>query len=94
MKKTMIRSAIALAILGGATQVSAADDRYIIQVDNDKKGVVKALAKKLGGDVKVDGNGFFAATFTGMDLSTVKGLLNNPHIKLIETDSRRYPMSA
>ncbi|MEO2266394.1 S8 family serine peptidase [Pseudoalteromonas pernae] len=93
MKKTIIRSAVALALLGGATQSFAADDRYIIQVDNDKKGVVKALAKKLGGDVNMDGNGFFAATFTGKDLATVKGLLNNPHVKLVEADQRRYAMS-
>ncbi|MFY8275349.1 S8 family serine peptidase [Pseudoalteromonas sp. SSDWG2] len=92
MKKTIIRSAVALALLGGATQSFAADDRYIIQVDNDKKGVVKALAKKLGGDVNMDGNGFFAATFAGKDLATVKGLLNNPHVKLVEADERRYAM--
>nr|WP_105213078.1 S8 family serine peptidase [Pseudoalteromonas sp. T1lg22] len=92
MKKTMIRSAVALALLSGATQSMAADDRYIIQVDNDKKGVVKALAKKLGGEVNMDSNGFFAATFAGKDLATVKGLLNNPHVKLVEADQRRYPM--
>ena len=94
MKKNKLALALIISGLCAAGTANAANDRYIIQVDNNKKGVVKALAKKLGGDVKVDGNGFFAATFTGMDLSTVKGLLNNPHIKLIETDSRRYPMSA
>lgn len=87
--------ALALIISGLCTtgSVAAANDRYIIQVDNNKKGVVKALAKKLGGDIKVDGNGFIAAQFTGHDLASVKGLLNNPHIKLIEEDQKRVPMS-
>ena len=69
------------------------NDRFIIQVDNNKKGVVKALAKKLGGDIKVDGNGFNAAQFTGQDLASIKGLLNNFHIKLIEEDQKRVPMA-
>ena len=87
--------ALALIISGLCTtgSVAAANDRYIIQVDNNKKGVVKALAKKLGGDIKVDGNGFIAAQFTGHDLVSVKGLLNNPHIKLVEEDQKRVPMS-
>jgi subtilisin family serine protease len=71
----------------------AENDRYIIQVDNAHKGVVKALAKKLGGDVKLDSDGFIAASFAGKDLNEVKGLLNNPHIKLIEQDHPRKAMS-
>ncbi len=85
-------SLVALA-LATAFSASADDNRYIIQVDNSKKGVVKALAKKLGGDIKVDANGFFAAEFAGKSLSEVKGLLNNPHIKLIENDLRRVPLA-
>ena len=91
--KTFSSSLLALAITSSFA-AQADDDRYIIQVDNSKKGVVKALAKKLGGQVNVDANGFFAATFSGKDLSQVKGLLNNPHIKAIEADDRRYPMAA
>ncbi|MGA4605495.1 S8 family serine peptidase [Pseudoalteromonas maricaloris] len=82
----------ALLIAGACAMAQASDDRYIIQVDNSKKGVVKALAKKLGAELHVDGDGFFAATFTGKDLSQVKGLLNNPHIKLVEADQKRYPL--
>jgi len=85
-------SAIAVAVLSSAsTNVSAG--RFTIQVDNNNKGLVKALAKKLGGDINLDGNGFLAATFAGKDLSQVKGLLNNPHIKLIEVDEKRHLMS-
>ncbi len=92
MKITKLTTAMMLAMVSASATVNAADDRYVIQVDNAHKGVVKALAKKLGGNIEVDGNGFLAATFTGKDLESVKGLLNNPHIKLIEEDQRRGPM--
>ncbi|MFT5312912.1 MAG: hypothetical protein ACI8Z9_001395, partial [Paraglaciecola sp.] len=39
--------------LGLSISAHAADDRYIIQVEDSKKGVVKALAKKLGGEINV-----------------------------------------
>ena len=86
-------SVLALAVTTAFT-AQAADDRYIIQVDNSKKGIVKALAKKLGAELKIDGNGFFAASFSGKSLEDVKGLLNNPHVKLIEADHKRQLMSA
>jgi len=88
-KISTISAALMLAL--SANSAMADDDRYIIKVDNDKKGVVKALARQLGGNIKVDSDGFFAATFSGKSLEEVKGLLNNPHIKLIEADLRRYP---
>jgi len=85
-------SVLALAVTA-AFSAQAADDRFIIKVDNSKKGIVKALAKKLGAELKVDGNGFIAASFAGKDLSQVKGLLNNPHIQMVEEDQRRMPLS-
>ncbi|SFD31967.1 S8 family serine peptidase [Pseudoalteromonas denitrificans] len=85
-------SILALAVTT-AFSAQAADDRFIIKIDNNNKGVVKALAKQMGAELKVEGNGFFAATFSGKDLSQVKGLLNNPHIQLIEEDARRMPLS-
>ncbi|MEW6981709.1 S8 family serine peptidase [Colwelliaceae bacterium 6471] len=85
-------SMIALAVTTAFT-AQAADDRYIVKVDESKKGVVKALAKKMGAEFKVDGNGFFAASFAGKSLDEVKGLLNNPHIELIEADERRMPLA-
>ncbi|KZK70441.1 alkaline serine protease [Shewanella baltica] len=93
MKLTKIASAIIALSVGVITQVQADDHRYVIQVEAGHKGVVKALAKKLGGNIKLEGDQFIAATFTGKDLAQVKGLLNNPHITLIEEDLRRYPMS-
>jgi hypothetical protein len=85
-------SIVALA-LSAAFVVHADDNRYIIKVDAQHKGVVKALAKKLNAQLNVDGNGFFSATFAGKNLDQVKGLLNNPHIQLIEEDQRRMPLS-
>ena len=87
-KFTALFAATAIA-LGVSASAQAADDRYVIQVDESKKGLVKALTKKLGGDINVDSYGFIAATFSGKTLSEVKGLLNNPHIKLIEEDQLR-----
>lgn len=93
MKLSKIAGAIMALSMSVSTSVIADDDRYIIQVDSSKKGVIKALTKQLGGQIHVDGNGFIAATFSGKDLAQVKGLLNNPHIKLIEADQRRQLMS-
>ena len=86
-------SAATMLALGTSYAAMADDSRYVIQVDSANKGVVKALAKKMGGDVKVDANGFIAAKFEGKSLDQVKGLLNNPHIRLIEEDTRRVALS-
>ncbi|MDX1677000.1 S8 family serine peptidase [Arsukibacterium sp.] len=92
MKYSRITPITAATLLALGLSVQAqASDRFIIQVDNQNKGLVKALAVRLGGQIEVDSDGFIAATFSGHDLNSVKGLLNNPHIKLIETDNRRYP---
>jgi len=91
-KITKISAATMLA-LGTSCAAMADDSRFVIQVDTDKKGVVKALTRQMGGDIKVDANGFIAAAFEGKSLEQVKGLLNNPHIKLIEEDARRVPLS-
>ena len=85
-------SIVALAVTS-VFSAQAADDRYILKVDNNNKGVVKALAKKLGAQLNVDGNGFIAASFSGKNLEQVKGLMNNPHVQAIEEDQRRMPLS-
>lgn len=90
-KLSTIATATLLAM--GFTAAASASDRVIIKVDNSKKGVVKALAKQLGGDIKVDADGFIAAQFNGKSLSEIKGLLNNPHIQLIEEDMKREAMA-
>jgi len=82
-----------LLSFGLAFSSQASDSRYIIQVDNANKGLIKALTKQLNGTVNLDGDGFIAATFPQQDLDSVRGLLNNPHIKLIETDQRRVPLN-
>jgi subtilisin family serine protease len=74
--------------------VTTADDgRFVIQVDNENKGAVKALAKQRGGRINLEGEGFLAVTFDETDLARVKGLLNNPHIKLVEHDYKRSLLS-
>lgn len=90
-KMSTIAAATLLAM--GFTAAASASDRVIIKVDNSKKGVVKALAKQLGGEIKVDADGFVAAQFSGKSLSEIKGLLNNPHIELVEEDMLRKPMA-
>ncbi|WP_448211298.1 S8 family serine peptidase [Colwellia sp. MEBiC06753] len=85
MKKLSI---VAFSVLS-ALSTQALAERVILQVDNDHKGLVKALVKKAGGEVNVDANGFVAASFDGKDLSSIKGLLNNPHVKLVEQDHKR-----
>ncbi|ABZ75544.1 peptidase S8 and S53 subtilisin kexin sedolisin [Shewanella halifaxensis HAW-EB4] len=92
MRLTKIATALVALSLGVSAGASASE-RYVIQVDNDNKGVIKALAKKVGGELNLDGNGFIAATFSGKDLAQVKGLLNNPHAKLVEVDQPRFLMS-
>ena len=92
MVSKISKLSVATLIALGSTAAMADDSRYIIQVDESKKGVVKALAKKVGGEINLDAGGFFAATFDGKTLSEVKGLLNNPHVKLIEADHRRVPL--
>ncbi len=61
-------SAATLLALGVSGQAMAEDDRYLIQVSNNGKGIVKALAAQMGGDVHIEGNGFIAATFTGKSI--------------------------
>jgi subtilisin family serine protease len=92
MKLSTISMSLLALGLTATAHVQASDDRYVIQVDPQKKGIVKALAKKLGAQINVDGEGFIAATFTGKDLDQVRGLLNNPHVKLVEEDQRRHLM--
>ncbi|MFC3033390.1 S8 family serine peptidase [Pseudoalteromonas fenneropenaei] len=92
MKLNKFTSALLLAGACLSGQALADDNRYIIQVDNNGKGIVKALAKQLGAELHVDGNGFIAATFAGKSLDQVKGLLNNPHVKLVEEDFKRHAM--
>ncbi len=94
MKVKTLNPVVAATLLAlGATAAQAANDRYIIHIDNNGKGIVKALSKQLGGNIEVDSDGFIAVTFAGKSLDEVKGVLNNPHVKLIEEDQIRKPMA-
>ncbi len=86
-------SLIAAGLALSSFSALADNDRYIIQVDNNAKGIVKALAKQSGAEIHVDADGFIAATFSGKSLDDVKGLLNNPHVKLVEADQKRVPLA-
>lgn len=92
MKSNKLKPLVVATLLALGINAAQAADRYIIQVDNAGKGVVKALTKQLGGDIKVDADGFIAAEFAGMSLDKLKGVLKNPHVKLIEEDFVRKPM--
>ena len=72
--------------------MDAVAERVIVQVDNEKKGIIKALINKSGGEINLDANGFMAVSFDSQDLTSIKGLLNNPHIQLIEQDQKRQLM--
>ncbi|WP_337841281.1 S8 family serine peptidase [Rheinheimera sp.] len=89
LNKLSLATILALGACGAAT----ASDRVIIQVDNVNKGLITALAKQSGGEIKVDADGFIAAQFPGKSLDEIKGVLKNPHIQLVEEDLVRKPMA-
>ena len=64
-KTTTLPTALSLLT---ATNTHAENDRFIIKVDDSKKGVVKVLAKKLGGKIKVDADDIIATKFDGKTL--------------------------
>ncbi len=86
-------SAATLLALGVAGSALADDGRYLIQIDNNGKGMVRALAAQMGGKVQIEGNGFIAATFSGKSLEDVRSIMNNPHVRFIEEDVRRFALS-
>ncbi|SFD46510.1 S8 family serine peptidase [Pseudoalteromonas denitrificans] len=91
-KLTFTKSFIAMAVLGTISSSSFAE-RFVIQVDNVNKGIITALSQQLGGEVVLDADGFIAVEFDGQSLDGLKGILKNPHIKLIEIDQKRKLLS-
>ena len=89
-KLTSIASATLLAL---ASATANASERVIIQVDNPGKGIVKQLARLSGGELKVEGDGFIAVEFNDKSLDEIKGLMNNPHVRLVEKDQIRKPLA-
>lgn len=86
---------IAAAVLASLsfTQAASASERVILQVDNANKGIVTALTRQLGGEVKLEADGFISVEFADKSFDELTGILKNPHIKLIEQDHIRRPMA-
>lgn len=86
---------LAAAVLAAVsyTQAAQASDRVILQVDNANKGIVTALTRQLGGEVKLEADGFISVQFEGKSFDEIKGILKNPHIKLVEQDFKRTSMA-
>lgn len=78
MKMTKFTASLIALAVSSTFAVQAEDNRYIIHVDDNNKNGITALAKKLGGEIKLDANGFISATFKDQDLNTVKKLMSNP----------------
>lgn len=83
---------LALAISAGFAAQVHAGERVIVQVENANKGIVTALARQSGGEVKVEADGFIAVEFAAKSFDEVKGIFNNPHVKLVEQDQVRHMM--
>ncbi len=93
MNKLIKVAPLAFAVASALTLSTAAHaERVILQVDNLNKGLVTAMTRQAGGEVKVDADGFVAVEFAGKSFDEVKGIFNNPHIELIEKDQLRKPM--
>ncbi|GAA0853185.1 S8 family serine peptidase [Aliiglaciecola litoralis] len=93
MNKNKLKPLVSATLLALGLSTAHAADRFIVQVDNPGKGIVKNLARQAGGTVKVEGNGFIAFEISGKSLSDIKGIMNNPHVKLVEEDQIRRPMA-
>ncbi|MDM7859027.1 S8 family serine peptidase [Alteromonas sp. ASW11-36] len=93
MKNLKLKPLVTATLLALTATAAQASERVIVQVDNPGKGIVKNLARQAGGELKVEGDGFIALEFAGKNLDQIKGLLNNPHVKLVEVDQVRRLMS-
>jgi len=93
MSKISIKSALVALAVTAAFSANAANDRFIIQVDNLKKSTVKKLARKYGAKIEIDSDGFISATFRGKSKSQVRAMMSDPNITMIEEDPIRRPMS-
>lgn len=78
----------------GETGNSVPEKRYIIKFKENKKSVVKNLAKNRGGKIKFKSKRFISASFGNKGLSEVKEVMNNSDILFIEEDHVRRQYSA
>jgi len=91
--KLPLLTATALSIAVSSSFVHADSSRYVIKLDNAHKAVIKALAKRMGGELKIDANGFITAKFRGHNLAQVRALFSNQSGIQIEEDPKRFPLS-
>lgn len=68
----------------------ASAERIVVEFDPSSKGNIESLINKKNGEIKVNSKNFISANFNGKSINEIKGLLNNPHIKNIEIDNKRF----
>jgi len=94
MQKLIKIAPLAIAVASTLTFSTAAHaERVILQIDNSNKGIINAITRQAGGEVKVDADGFVAVEIPGKSFEELKGIFNNPHIQLVEKDELRKPMA-
>ena len=94
MQKLIKIAPLAIAVASTLTfSTTAQAERVILQVDNLNKGIITAITRQAGGEVKVDADGFIAVEVPGKSFEELKGIFNNPHISLVEKDELRKPMA-
>ena len=89
-KKTLAATATLLAM--GLSAQAAQKERVIVKFTPGNGQAVKAMAKKAGGELKVDlaSRNAFAMEVPSQAL---KGLRNNPNVEYVETDAKRKLLS-
>ena len=90
--KLPVLSATVLS-LAVASTFAQADSRFTFKMENSKKTIIKELARKMGGELKVDANGFITAKFSGRDLSQIKAFFKDHRNLQIEEDPKRFPLA-
>lgn len=94
MQKLIKIAPLAIAVASTLTfSTTAQAERVILQVDNLNKGIITAITRQAGGEVKVDADGFIAVEVPAKSFEELKGIFNNPHISLVEKDELRKPMA-
>ncbi|MFN6972538.1 MAG: alkaline serine protease, partial [Rheinheimera sp.] len=66
MQKLIKIAPLAIAVASTLTFSTAVHaERVILQVDNLNKGIINAITRQAGGEVKVDADGFVAVEIPG-----------------------------
>lgn len=89
---TKMKLACAASLLAMGVAAQAAQERVIVKFKDGKGPSVKAMAKKSGGDIKIELNSLNAFAVE-MPAAALNGLRNNPNVEYVETDAKRYPLA-